>query len=152
MCESACVWAMSPDSNKWLIDWLINNLLKICWKIKLMVSKDFKIINDKFRFVCNRNSTCIRRLCKRSFIQFPLRRLTTLSFGARRRQRTVSSAKACCGALPDKEFAVLNVESRRMKNAKICSMLIAFNVRALAQFFLFFLSILIAACMQYSLQ
>ena len=79
--------------------------------------------------MCNRNSMCTRRHCRRSSTRSLPRRLTTSSFGVRRRRLTVLSVRDCCGVLQDKVSDVLSVESRRMRNAKICSMPTAFNVR-----------------------
>lgn len=78
-------------------------------------------------FIC-RNSMCTRRPYKLWFTPFRVQRHTISFCGLQHLQHIATNAKDSSGELHGKEFAAMNAESNAMKNAKICSMRIAFNV------------------------
>lgn len=77
-----------------------------------------------------RKCTFIRRHFKHLSTRFRVQPLTTSSCGRPPHQPIVTSVRAFFGELPGKECAAPNVESSATRNAKICSMRIAFRVSA----------------------
>jgi len=75
-----------------------------------------------------RSSMSTRRRYKLSFIQSRVQLHTTLSCCQRRLRRSVLSVKVCCGVWLVRVCDVRNVDSQHTRNAKIYSMLTAFNV------------------------
>lgn len=76
-----------------------------------------------------RNYMSLRRLSRPWSTQFHLQHPITLRFGLLLRPHTAMSARGCCGVLPAKACAVLNVVSNATRSARTSSMQIAYKVR-----------------------